>query len=142
MNWYSNAHEQEMFDSVRDSLVQFATMRSDSALFLTLERAVVITGPPELVALSNTGEIRVLRALVDRLGAKDGAWAAEVILAAMTGHEADIVISFATDPQGWWDSVGKTARPRWAKWLAEVGDNLVWDVDRRSFIEIGRTHRE
>src|ERR1700740_1252349 len=103
----------ESLSFVRNDLIQFVTIRPPGSQFTTLERRVVITGPPELVKLSGIGDVRVLDELVELLKDRDRAWAAMVLLAALTRREEKMVDTFATSPEEWWASVGKTAYDRW-----------------------------
>jgi hypothetical protein len=125
----------DLLSFVRNDLIQFVTMRPPDSQFTTLERRVVITGPPELVQLSGFGDKRVLEELVGLLKQRDKAWAAMVLLAALTGREEKMVDVFATSPGNWWESLGKTAYDRWSAWLTESGDKLFWDPKNRMFIE-------
>jgi len=127
---------EELLAAVRNDRIQFATRRPEGSPFSTLERRVVVTGPPELVTLSGVGDIRVLDALVRLLEDRERGWAAEVLLAAMTHREDQIVDSFATTPDQWWETVGKTAKDRWADWLAQTRHRLTWDPDDKVFIAI------
>jgi hypothetical protein len=120
---------------VRNDLIQFVTMSPPGSQFTTLERRVVITGPPELVELSGAGDKRVLEELVGFLKYRDKAWAAMVLLAALTGREEKVVDAFATIPGEWWESVGKTAYHRWSEWLTESRGKLCWDSESRLFVE-------
>ncbi|MDZ4719528.1 MAG: hypothetical protein SH847_13820 [Roseiflexaceae bacterium] len=118
---------------VRDTEIQFVTMRPPRSQFTTLERRVVVTGPAELVELARMGDRRVLDKLIDLLQQPDRAWAAVVLLAAMTGHESKIIDSYATSPQHWWAALGETAHDRWAAWLQNIGTKLVWDAAQGMF---------
>lgn len=124
----------EMLSAVRNERVQFATMRPPGSAYAVLERQVVVTAPPELVQLSQTGELRVLDELVELLRDPDRAWAAEVLLAAMTRREEKMVDTFATMPDQWWESAGQTAYQRWHTWLAAERDKLVWDSENNVFV--------
>jgi hypothetical protein len=84
--------------SVRNDRIKFVTMSPPDSQFATLGRWVVITGPPELVELSKTGDVRILDELVRLLKDSDRAWAAMVLLAALTRREEDVVSAFATSP--------------------------------------------
>lgn len=126
----------DMLESVRNDCIEFATMRPPNSRFVTLERRVVVTGPPELVTLSGIGNLDVLDELVKLLREPDRAWAAEVLLAAMTRMEEKIVDSFATIPDEWLDSIGNTAHERWRIWLMERREKLVWDSANKVFVEI------
>jgi hypothetical protein len=120
---------------VRNDLIQFVTMSPPGSQLTTLERRVVITGPPELVKLAGSGDKRVLDELVGLLKYRDRAWAAMVLLAATTGREEKMVDIFAASPGNWWESVGKTAYDRWSLWLTESSDKLFWNSENRLFIE-------
>jgi len=123
----------DQLDAVRNNRIQFATMRPEGSQFATLERRVVITEPQELVALSRSGDLGVLEQLVELLKDPDRAWAAMVLLAAMTRVEEKIADNYAARPQDWWDDFGKTAFARWSKWLAENREKLRWDPDNKVF---------
>jgi hypothetical protein len=124
---------QTLLDSVTDRKIRFLTTRPENAQFVILDRIVVVTGPPELVRLSRTGDVQVLRELINLLNKPGRAWASEVMLAAMTRTEADIVNAFARDPKRWRNSVGKTAHARWTKWLNEMYGRLSWDETNHVF---------
>ena len=121
--------------SVRNDRIKFVTMRSPGSQFTTLERRVVITGPPELLELAGTGDVRVLDELVRLLKDPDRAWAATVLLAALTRRDEKVVDAFAASPEKWWESVGRTAYGRWSEWLSESRGKLTWDSENRAFVE-------
>jgi hypothetical protein len=122
--------------AVRNDRIQFVTSRPPGSPFATLERRVDVTGPPELVELSHHDDVKVLDELVNLLRDPDRAWAAEVLLAAMTRREEKIVDAFARTPGEWWDSVGKSAYERWRAWLGETRNRLVWDPSASAFVEL------
>jgi hypothetical protein len=124
-----------MLAAVRNDCIQFATMRPPDSRFATLERRVVVTGPPELVELARIGDKRVLDELVGILKESERAWAALVLLAAMTRREEKVVDTFATNVDSWWNSIGKTAHERWSSWINEVREKLVWDPENEVFVE-------
>ena len=126
---------QDMLAAVRNDRIKFATMRPPGSQFVSLERRVIVTGPPELVELSASGDPQVLNHLVELLRDRDTGWAAEVLLVAMTRREDKIVDSFAAAPDKWWDAVGKTAYDRWNSWLNESRNKLVWDSENKVFVE-------
>jgi hypothetical protein len=126
---------QGMLAEVRNDRIQFATMKPPGSQFASLERRVIVTGPPELVELSASNEPQVLSHLVELLRDRDRAWAAEVLLAALARREEKIVDSFAAAPDKWWDAMGKTAYDRWNSWLNESRDRLVWDSENKVFVE-------
>lgn len=125
----------DMLSAVRNDQIEFLTMSPPGSQFAILERRVIVTAPPELVELSQIGDVRVLESLVKMLKEPDRAWAAMVLLAAMTREEEKMVDVFATSPAEWWDSIGKTAHERWSKWLKEKRQKLAWDVEDKVFVE-------
>jgi hypothetical protein len=50
-----------------------------------------------------------------------------VALSALTGRETDVIEAHAGRPEAWRAVAGEDAYERWAAWLDEVGDRLVWD---------------
>jgi len=125
----------KMLEAVQNDRIEFATMRPAGSKFAMLERRVVVTGPPELVELSQSGDLAVLAALVNLLQEPTRAWAAEVLLAALTNREADLVNAWAAQPAEWWAAMGKTVHQRWGQWLADAQASLVWDPENRLFLE-------
>ena len=89
---------QALLDAVRNDDVQFATMRPPGSRFSVLDRQIVITAPPELEQLATLGDPDVLDELVDLLDDPARAWAAAVVLAAVTGRDAKEVESFSARP--------------------------------------------
>ena len=125
----------DLLSSVRNHRIQFATARSPDSQFATLDRRVLVTGPAELVELSEIGDVRVLDELVKLLREPDRAWAAAVVLANLTRREEKLIDAFAASPATWWDAVGKTAWERWSAWLGAARETLVWEPDERAFVE-------
>lgn len=125
----------DFLNSVRNDRIEFATARPPRSQFATLERRVVVTGPPELVELAHSGDPRLLDRLVEFLKQPDRAWAAAVVLAALTGREAKMIDTFVSHPEGWWSSVGQTAHTRWSEWLREARPLLEWDSEESMFVE-------
>ena len=113
--------------------VEFATLRPPGSEFAVLDRRVVVTGPPALVELSRSGDAGVLDELVELLGDEETAWTAEVLLAAMTRREEKQVETFSDDFDGWWETLGRDARERWTRWLAESRELLRWDAEQGAF---------
>ena len=68
----------------------------------------------------------------------DRAWAAFVLLAALTRRDEKIVDSFATQPNDWWNSIGKEAHGIWIAWIEKVRGNLTWDLEAHVFVEQGQ----
>jgi hypothetical protein len=132
-----NKHMELMkkLEAVRNDRIEFATTRPPGSQFATLDRRVVITAPPELVELSVAGELQVLDQLVALLKDPERAWAAVVLLAAMTRREEKIADNYSAIPDQWWEAFGKTAYERWSKWLDENRGKLVWNSEKQAFVE-------
>jgi hypothetical protein len=128
---------EDMLAAVRSDRIQFATMRPPGAPTATLDRRVVLVAPPEVKGLATVGDVRVLDALVDLLRDPDRAWAAEVVLAALTLKEEKLVDSFAGRPEAWWEAVGRGAYERWRAWLDRSREHLAWDPTEGAFVEAG-----
>lgn len=118
---------------VYNEQIEFVTLTSPGSPFASLDRRVVVTAPPALVALAQSGDARVLAELVPLLADPARAWAAEVLLAAMTGEEAKMVDTFAARPTEWWETLGETAQARWHEWLDTRRAKLVWDQANQVF---------
>lgn len=121
---------------VYNDQIKFVTIRPPDSQFVLLERRVVVTGPPELVQLAQTGTLDTLDELVKLLADSERAWAAEVLLAAMTRREEKIVDTYAAHPDEWWRVMGEGAYQRWNNWLKENRGKLAWDEASKTFTEI------
>jgi hypothetical protein len=119
--------------SVHNDRIQFASMRPPGSRFAAIERRVQVVAPPEAVRLAETGDVALLDELLPLLAIRDRAFAAEVMLSAMTGVEADLVADYTGKPDAWLDGLGATARERWTAWLDQHRAQLVWDAPNRSF---------
>jgi hypothetical protein len=124
---------EEQLEAVRAGDVEWVTMRPRGSSFAVLDRVVRVTGPPPLVDLAQAGDVEVLDELVALLGEPESAWAAQVLLAALTGREAKDVEVFGSDPAAWWEAAGRGAGERWSEWLEASRDELVWDADAGMF---------
>jgi hypothetical protein len=125
----------DLLDGVRNARIGFVTARPPGSPFATLDRRVIVTSPEEAVQLSHIGDVRVLDELARLLHDHDRAWAAVVILAALTRREEKLVESFASDPDEWWRALGQDAQARWSAWLSEKRDALAWDPGEQFFVE-------
>jgi hypothetical protein len=125
----------KLLPSVRNDRIQLATSRPPGARTAVLERRVTVTAPPEAVQLATSGDPRVLDALVPLLKDPSRDWAAEVLLAAMTGREEKQVDTYQAHPDEWRRTLGPTAYDRWSSWLNAARDRLAWDPNQRVFIE-------
>jgi hypothetical protein len=119
---------------IQNASIQFASFRPPGGQFAIIDRRVKVVAPREAVQLAETNDPAILDQLVQLLSVRDRAWAAEVVLAAMTGHEADLVASYTGAPDKWLDTVGATAVDRWTSWLAANRARLTWDGETRSFV--------
>jgi hypothetical protein len=124
----------QLLAAVRSADVEFATFTPEGSEFALLDRRVFVVAPPELAELAGSGDRAALDALVGLLRDPERAWAAEVLLAAMTRREEKEVEAFSGRSDEWWESLGASAHERWAAWLAEHGDRLRWDAETRAFV--------
>jgi hypothetical protein len=122
-------------EAVRNDRIKFATMRPPGSPFATLDRRVVVVDAPDLVELSHNDDPRVLDQLVELLDERDHAWAAQVLLAALTRRDEKLVESFANAPDEWWNTFGATAHQRWRSWLDGARGRLAWDAEAQHFVE-------
>jgi hypothetical protein len=125
----------DLLDAVRNDSVEFVTFAPPDSQFAVLDRRVAVVAPPELERLAVTGDPDVLDELIDLLRDPDRAWAAQVVLSAMTRREEKDVEAFSTDPGAWWAALGEGAHERWAEGLGEVRDRLRWDPELAAFVE-------
>jgi hypothetical protein len=128
----------DLLAAVRNDRIEFATMRPRGATTAALERRVVLTGPAEVRDLATVGDVRVLDALVDLLRDPARAWAAEVVLAALTHEDGKVVDTFSGRPQAWWEVAGRGAHERWSAWLRRSRGRLTWNPDDGAFVEADR----
>jgi len=124
----------DLLAAVRNDAVEFATFQPPGSDFALLDRRVVVVAPPELEQLAATGDVEVLDELVELLRDPDRAFAAQVVLSAMTRHEEKEVEAFSGQPDEWWAAVGQRAHEHWAGWLDDVRDRLRWDPDDAAFV--------
>jgi hypothetical protein len=119
--------------AIRNDNIRFITFRPPGATLPTRGRQVEVIGPPEAVAIVKRGDIAVLDELLPMLEDRDRIWAAEVMLAALTGEDADLVNDFARAPQEFIDNFAEAAPDRWKRWLDEYRPRLSWDPERNQF---------
>jgi hypothetical protein len=127
----------QLLNAVTNDKIEFITTSVDGAPLPTRGRRVIVTGPPDAVKLLSIGDVRVLEGLVNLLPDPHRAWAAEVLLASLTGYEEDMVNAFAARSDQWQESVGKNAYERWSEWLKPRRGRLGWDARVQVFVESG-----
>jgi hypothetical protein len=127
--------EPDLLAAVRNDAVEFATFAPPGSDFAVLDRRVAVVAPPELERLVATGDVDVLDELVELLRDPDRAFAAQVVLTAMTRRDEKEVEAFSGRPDEWWAAVGEGAHERWADWLDDVRDRLRWDPDSGAFVD-------
>jgi len=123
----------KLVGGLRSDEIRCATFRPPGSQFATLERRVMVTAPDGAKRLAESGDPAVLDQLVPLLADPARAWAAEVILAAMTRNEEKMVDVYMRSPDEWWKVLGPTARDRWQKWLDERRGRLTWDPAEKWF---------
>jgi len=96
---------------------------------------VVVTAPAALAKMTETGSPAALPELIGLLKDPGRAWAAQVLLAALTGREEKFVDVYQGQPGQWYEVLGKTAYERWSKWFQEAKNRLEWSAADRMFIE-------
>jgi hypothetical protein len=121
-------------DVVRNDTIQYATYRPPGATLPTRGRQIMVVAPPEAVALVRRGDIALLDQLVPLLADPKRMWAAEVMLAALTGNDADLVNDFQGPPEKFVAEWGEGAQERWQKWLDSKRGKLQWDASRNQFV--------
>ena len=121
-------------DQVQNDSIEFVSLRSPETQFALLNRKIKVVGPSDVVSLSETGEKKILKELIELLKDSKRNWAAEVLLAAMTGREADIVNSFSKNSAAWQESLSQNAYAQWLVWFSENEDQLVWNKEDQIFI--------
>lgn len=124
----------DLHTAIRNDSIQYATMRPPNATLPTRDRIVVVVAPPDAVTLAKRGDLALLDQLVALLSDPERAWAAEVMLAALTGYESDLVNDFQGTPDSFLGNLGKTASQRWLAWLGRTRDKLRWDASRNQFV--------
>lgn len=127
----------QLLSALTNAKIKFVTTGEDRAPLPTAGRRVVVTGPSEVVKLISLGDVGVLEQLANLLRDPKRAWAAEVVLASLTGHEESVVNAFANQPAQWQESMGQNAYERWSEWLKARRDKLRWDAKAQAFVESG-----
>lgn len=128
MKWH------DYLSSIDNQNIQFATMRPPGSAFATLERKVVIIAPKAAVNLTKIDDAALIPALIELLQNSQKAWAAEILLTAITGGDGKIVESFSGSSDEWWDNVGQNAYGKWHNWHQENKENIVWSKSEKIFV--------
>ncbi|HKE48698.1 MAG TPA: hypothetical protein VKB52_11585 [Rhodanobacteraceae bacterium] len=119
---------------LRATPVDFATTSSPGGTGTPAQRRVVVAGPQAVLDLIATPTLDLLDALIAALGDAATAWAAEILLAALTGREAEIVDAFARMPDAWVATQREAALAAWSAWLARERDRLEWSGREGRFV--------
>ncbi|HUS28431.1 MAG TPA: hypothetical protein VMZ53_07980 [Kofleriaceae bacterium] len=129
-------NDDDALGAIRNDNIEYATYtRPDDRRKVPpgLYRQVSVTAPQEAFALTRSGDMRAFDLLVPMLDDPERNWAAFVMLAALTGHEAATVIAF-DNAAGFKGSAGeRDARKNWEAWLADHRATLTWDAERHQF---------
>jgi len=126
--------QHDELDVLRNETIEYATYRPPGATLPTRGRQIMVVAPPEAVALVRRGDIALLDQLLPLLADPKRMWAAEVMLAALTGNDADLVNDFQGPPERFVTEWGEGAQERWKKWLDGVRARLQWDPSRNQFV--------
>ena len=124
---------QQLVATLRSDTIQVATYRPPDSPFATLDRRVVIVAPESAKQLSTLGDPAVLDELVPLLDDPERAWAAHVLLAALTRNDEKTVDVYARQPAEWWKVFGPSARRSWQAFLDEHRGHLTWDAELGAF---------
>lgn len=124
----------EGMENVRNETIKFATFQPPGATLPTMQRKILVVAPSEAVALARSGDVSVLDRLIPLLDEPDRAWAAAVMLSAMTWHDVETVKDFDGDPEGFLRAYGRGLRERWQKWLDGSRGTLEWDESFHRFV--------
>jgi len=122
----------DMLALLRAAPVDFATTSGGTGT--PAQRRVVVVGPEAVLDLIAAPTLDLLDALVAALGDATTAWPAEVLLAALTGREAEIVDAFARMPEAWLATQRAAALAAWSAWLARDRDRLEWSEREGRFV--------
>jgi len=119
---------------IRNDTIKFGNYRPPEATLPTRGRKIMILGPADAVRLAHSGDLHVVDSLVPLLADPDRAWAAEVMLSAMTGHDSDLVLDYESNAGDFLKDFGHGLEDAWKKWLAEFRDRLQWDDKFHRFV--------
>jgi hypothetical protein len=120
-------------DAVDNTTIQFVSYRPSGSVFALLDRKIGITGPAAVLNLVEEADPNLLTALIDLLKDPQKAWAAAIILTALTGGDGKVVESFSGRPEKWWEAIGTNAYGYWKNWYQENKNNLQWDKSKKIF---------
>ena len=118
---------------LKNTPISFVTTAANANSNMPRGRQVVVTGPPAVMDLIAGPDVTLLAALVANLREPATAWSAEVLLAALTGRDADIVDAFARSPDDWLARLREQAEEAWRAWFAAHRTSLAWNPAQRRF---------
>jgi len=122
-----------LLKSVNNKTIQFASYSPERSAFAVLERNIIVTGPDSVLQLLQAGDTAILPSVIDLLKESTKAWAAEIILTALTAGDAKVIESFNDDPQKWWETVGANSYAYWNSWYIKNKDSIEWNSDTGKF---------
>lgn len=120
-------------NTVNNKTIRFATFRPPGSSFATLERQIKITAPDSVVELIRLADTSLLPSLIEFLKTPKKAWAAEIILTAITETDGKILESFSGNPSTWWGTIGVNAFNKWNTWYSKNKNKIVWDEKMQIF---------
>jgi hypothetical protein len=120
-------------NAVSNKTIRFASFRPPESPFATLERQVKVTGPDSVLELIRFADTSLLPSLIEFLKTPEKAWAAEIILTAITETDGKILESFSLNPSKWWDAIGLNAFTKWNTWYLKNRDKIKWDEKLQIF---------
>lgn len=124
---------QPLLKSVTNKTIQFASYSPERSTFAVLERNIIVTGPDSVLQLMKAGDIAILTSLIDLLKDSTKAWAAEIILTALTAGDGKVIESFAGDPKKWWEAAGANSYTYWDSWYKKNQDVIEWNNETQKF---------
>lgn len=123
----------EVMAALRIAPVSFATLAAPAGGNAPAQRRVVVTGPPVVLDLLAAPTVELLEAVADALRDATTAWSAEILLASLTGHQAQIVDAFARSPDMWLATQREQAVDTWSVWIATRKASLQWSERERRY---------
>jgi hypothetical protein len=125
-----------LLKSVNNKTIQFATYRPSGTKTALLERKIKVTGPDSVLTLMLQADVDLLPALIDLLKDSTKAFAAEIILTALTDANGKTIEAFSGNPEEWWKTLGVNAYQHWNNWYEKTKKSIEWDKSKKIFVMI------